>query len=165
MQFSRPAGNRQPETAAARFRRKERLEDLLANLGGDTGPRIADLNTRLVVVARCVDGDSPVARHGLRRVQQQIQQRGAHEFAVGRDRHIVALDVDLHAVSRWIASDDGNGIGDNRMEFDDGEAWWPWSRKHHQVVDQFAQRVDACHDVAHDRQFGIVGHVATSAPG
>jgi len=87
VQFGRPPGNRQSQSAAAGFGREKGLEDLAADIIRNSWTRIADLNDRHPLLPVRCHGDMPVPGHGLGGIQQQVQNRGSYQLAVGGNGH------------------------------------------------------------------------------
>src|SRR5207247_6382841 len=79
MKFCGPARDRQTETSAAGFGRKERLEDPVANLERNARTLVADVDPTDVAFAREGHLHRPATVHCLRRVQQHVQKGPAQQ--------------------------------------------------------------------------------------
>ena len=103
------------EAAAARLRREEGIEQPVADLDRDAGPRVADAQrdarrARTRVRRRaCSRGaaptstrTSPLCRRGLDGVEQQVEDGAVQQVLVAFDDELVPLGVadDAHASSR-----------------------------------------------------------------
>ena len=139
MQFRGPPRNRQPEAAAPRLGREERLEYAIADLQRHARAGVADVD-RAPAAGVCEGhGDRAVSVHRLRRIQQQIQHRRPNHLRIGGHQHVAAVERDVDRRGDWVAAQSVDGLLEQRPQRERGRMRWARTRKHHQVVDQVAE--------------------------
>jgi len=162
VQFRRPLGNRQSQAATACLGGEERLEHLIANLQRNARSAVPHREHDRVMPWYQRDVDPSVTAHGLRGVDQQIEDGCPDHLGVGFDRGFLIVDGDLDVLGNRIPPHHRDRVQDQRAERDVTKSQRPRTGKDHDVVDQLAERVDATDDVAHDRQLtvsaGAAGH-------
>src|SRR5215831_499456 len=93
-------GLREPDAAAAFFRREVKLEDFLLGFPGDSAARVLDLDDDRSLFAPRADGQLPALAHGLHTVDDHVENGLLHE---------VEVDFDGQGQVRQVA-DDGYGM-------------------------------------------------------
>lgn len=142
----------QPEAAAARFGREERLENLVMDPHGNSWSRIVDVETT-GIGHLCEPGpNGPSAPHRLCGVDQQVQERGPKQGTVARERNVRTLDVDLHVLCGWIPAHGIDCIHEEQTQLDWFQAQRARAGEDEEILHQLVEGIDPVDDVAHDRE-------------
>jgi hypothetical protein len=80
MELGGPSRDGKAQSAASGLRREERLEDLIAYVGGDAGAVVANRDDGGAVLARDVDRNAAPTAHRLRGIEQHVLQRFSKLF-------------------------------------------------------------------------------------
>ena len=123
--------------------REERLEDPLADVGGDARTVVGDGDGRRQVVGADRDGDAAVGAGGLRRVQQQVEEDGPHLIAVQRHDRAGPRDRDAQRGVRRIPAQQRRRVLDQRGEIDRRQLRLARPGEHQQVLDDVVERIDS----------------------
>jgi hypothetical protein len=83
----------------------------------------------LVLPKRHRDGDAAAAVHGLRRIEQQVDDRGLEQGVVRGHRQVGAVHRDGQRRGDRIAAHEGNRLREQRSQVEGSESGRPGTRK------------------------------------
>ena len=156
LQFDQPLGGRHAEAGAARLGRLERTEQRGADLGGNAGAGIGDLDASASHRGRVASRRSvPLALHRLRGIDQQVLERRSSSASGRRAPAARRRHRHVEIGERRVALEQRDHRVEQRTQIDAHRLGRRRAREHQQILDQVVEAVDPGDDFLDDR--GVAG--------